>query len=109
MDALNFVSTFLFQIGSRHVDFNLTDAQKALVKHPMVQGLLLFIMFYTTTRSVTYATIMLVGFYLVMRVWFNETSTYNLLPRNIRKAHGLDAARDDPTRLYYENMARLRV
>lgn len=107
MDVFNLVSTFLFQIGARHVDIRLTDAQKRLVQLPVMQGFLLFLMFYTTTRSIRYATIMLAGFYLVMQVWFNESSSWNLLPRTWRD--GLDAAREDPTRLYYENMERLKT
>lgn len=105
MDIFTLVSTFIFQIGSRHVVFDLTDTQKKLVQHPATQAMLLFIMFYMTTRSVYYASIMLIGFYLVMHVWINEKSAYNLLPKAWYRS--LDAARDDPTRLYYENMAKL--
>lgn len=106
MDLLTLVSTFVMQVGSRHVVMDLTDAQKKLVHQPGVQALFLFVMFYMATRSVAVAAAMLAAFYLMLHVWLNEHSRYSLLPRAWRAAH-LGAAHEDPTRLYYENVAKL--
>lgn len=104
MDLVTLASTFVMQVGSRHVDMNLTDAQKKLVRQPPVQALFLFVMFYVATRSVLGAALLLAAFYLLLHVWLNENSRYSLLPRAWLPGATHD---DDPTRLYYENVARL--
>lgn len=106
MDIATLVSTFVMQVGARHVVFDLTDVQKELVRRPGVQATLLFVMFFMATRSAPMAAAMLAAFYLFMNVWLNEHSSYNLLPRALRPSLG-HRPETDPAYLYYQNVRRL--
>jgi hypothetical protein len=81
MDALGIVSAFIMQIGVRHVTFDMTEAQRKLMQHPIVKGIVLFSMFYVTTRSFLIATIFTLAYFILVIVLLNETHTFNVFSR----------------------------
>lgn len=82
IDGLSLFSTFLMHTGSRHLSFDLTKAQKKIISHPVTKMLILFGMFYVSTRNI-YASVALVfGYILLINILLNENHNYNLFPKN---------------------------
>ena len=81
MDALGIVSAFIMQIGVRHVSFDMTDAQRKLMQHPIVKGIVLFSMFYVTTRSLLVGALFTLAYFVIIIVLLNETHTFNVFSR----------------------------
>jgi cellulose synthase/poly-beta-1,6-N-acetylglucosamine synthase-like glycosyltransferase len=81
MDALLIVSAFMMQVGARHIAFDMTDGQRKLMQHPYAKGLVLFSMFFFTTRSALFAGVCTLAYFLMAWYLMNETSKYNLISR----------------------------
>lgn len=70
------------QVGARFVQFNLTDAQKKLVQHPISQSLLLLFMFFAASRNIVLSLVMVGLYYVVVFVLLNESHMLNIYSRN---------------------------
>lgn len=81
MDALSIVSAFLMQIGVRHVSFDMTEAQRKLSQHPIIKAIVLFSIFFVTTRRVILAIAFTATYFLIMIVLLNEKNTFNVFSR----------------------------
>jgi len=101
MDLLTLASVFLTQVGARHLIFEFTDAQKKALTHPLTQAMILFGMFFFSTRSVGIATLLVASFYLALLVFFNENHPLNLFSTTWINAGAKKAD------IYYENVSRL--
>jgi hypothetical protein len=80
-DPLSIFAMFLMQIGSRHFVIELTEAQKKLIKHPLIQSLILFAMIYISTRNIHITGIIMFLCYVSVYILFNENHKYNLLSK----------------------------
>ena len=87
-DLTTAVAAFLMQVGARHITFEMTDAQRKLMQNPLSKGMVLFAMFYITTRSILVAGLLVVGYFLLTMVLLNENHAFNIYSRPWLKQHG---------------------
>lgn len=87
-DILAILSTFLMHSASRHVSFDITEAQKKLIAHPISKIVILSAMFYIGTRNVYWTFILTIFYIISMRILLNENHKYNIFPRTWLKAEG---------------------
>lgn len=83
-------STFLMHVGARHITFDMTDAQRKLMQHPVMKGIVLFAMFYTTTRNVYLACLLTLIYFLLIMVLLNEKHDFNIFSKEWLMKHGLN-------------------
>jgi len=105
---LNSVSVFLVQIGSRFLTFNLTDAQKRIIQHPWVQSIILYALFYVSTRNVVISIGLLIAYGLCLYFLLNENSKYNIYNKHwLIKEGFLQDSLIDKTKEYYSNIQKI--
>ena len=110
MDIPTLFSAFITQVGARHLSFDFTDAQRKMLSHPVMQTLILYGMFILATRSLTIATIMLIAYFLLIFVFFNEKHPFNLFSKNWLSSEGFDAIGVASAKEHYlENLSKLGV
>lgn len=85
---INGVTMLFMQLGSRNYQFNFTEAQQKLLKHPVTQVLLLVAMFYAPTRNIFLSIAIVVLYYLVTYVLLNELHPLNLYSTSWLKKEG---------------------
>lgn len=85
---INGITMLFMQLGSRNFQFNFTDAQQKLLKHPVSQVLLLVAMFYAPTRNIFLSILIVILYYLVTYVLLNELHPLNLYSTNWLKKEG---------------------
>jgi hypothetical protein len=107
-DPMIAFSAFMTQVGARHITFNFTDAQKKLFAHPLTQQVVLFAMFYFSTRRLLVAISLLVIYNLATRILLNEQHPLNILSRDWLNREGFtEQSQKSSVDLYYENIAKL--
>ena len=77
VDPLAIASAFIMHTGNRKD--NLTAAQKEIVDHPLAKMVILFGLFYITTRNLMWSVILIILYYTLIYVLFNETHPMNVL------------------------------
>jgi cell division protein FtsW (lipid II flippase) len=97
-DILAILSTFLMHSASRHVSFDITEAQKKLIAHPISKIIILSAMFYIGTRSIRWTIILTILYIIMVRILLNENHSYNIYPRAWLKAEGF--INDTPSKLF---------
>ena len=80
VDPLAIASAFIMHTGNRKD--NLTAAQKELVEHPISKIVILFGLFYISTRNLLWSIILLILYYVLIYVLLNETHPMNVLSKN---------------------------
>jgi hypothetical protein len=107
--VLTMFSVLIFQVGSRQLQFNFTEAQKQFFQHPGTQFVVLLSMFYIGTRKWLWAITMILLYYLFLHVLINESNPYNLFSREWLRTHGFisDHVKENRVQLYYENLKKL--
>ena len=80
IDPLAIASAFIMHTGNRKD--NLTAAQKELVEHPISKIVILFGLFYISTRNLLWSIILLILYYVLIYVLLNETHPMNVLSKN---------------------------
>lgn len=105
---LGVASAFLAQVGARHLVFNFSSIQKKLITHPVTQAIIMFGMFYLSTRKMVFALALLVFYYLIIFVLANENHPFNVIPRKWLIMEGMLKPDDkSPIELYRENISKL--
>lgn len=107
VDPFTMASTFLFQIGGRHVSMNFTEKQQQVLGHPVTQNMILFSMFFMGTRKISAAFVLWVVYFTATRVLLNENHSYNVLPRSWLQGQTPALGTANPAALYQENIRRL--
>lgn len=107
MDVLSIASTFLAQVGARHLIFNFSDVQKRIISHPAIQSMIMFGMFYMGTRNIIFAITLLMIYYLLLFVLANEKHPMNVIPRSWLPVENKHRHLSSPIDIYYENVNRL--
>lgn len=82
LDPISIISIVLIQIGSRHIKFDITNAQEEIIKHPITQIILFGCLIYVTTKDILTTIIVIIVSYLVIYVLLNENSQFNILSDN---------------------------
>lgn len=105
-DMLGVAAAFLTQVGARHLVFNFSTVQQKIISHPVTQAIILFGMFYLSTRRLLFAVSLLVVYYLLIFVLINEKHPLNLIPRQMLISEGyLDPSEKSPIEMYRENIS----
>jgi hypothetical protein len=110
MDPFSVVAAFFMHVGSRHIQFDLTDAQKQLISYPSSRFIILLAMFYISTRSLLWSCLLLAAYILLIYMLLNEKHPLNVFSRSWLQAHGFLPVKENektPVQLYMENIARL--
>lgn len=96
------------QVGGRHLTFEFTDAQKKILQHPYGQMLILYTMFYISTRNLLVSAILIVLYMFLVNVLLNEHHPWNIFSREWLKNEGfLDITVPKKSKLYHENLKLL--
>jgi len=104
-DPLLIGSMILMQIGARHLDIELTDFQKKIIKHKLVQSIILFGLIYIPVRDITKTLLIMILIYLIVYVIFNENNNYNLFSKKILYNEGIIKNYNDIKKKYYNNIS----
>jgi hypothetical protein len=104
-DPILIGSLILMQIGARHLDIELTDFQKKIIKHKLVQIIILFGIIYIPVRDITKTLIILILIYLIVYVIFNENNNYNLFSKRYLYNEGIINNYNDIKKKYYNNLS----
>lgn len=109
MDVFTTSTTALVsQIGARQLTFDFTEAQKKLFQHPYGQMLILYTMFYISTRSLLLSAVLIVLYVFLVNVLLNEHHPWNIFSRDWLKKEGfLDNSVPKRSQLYHENLRML--
>lgn len=97
-DPVSILGILLMQIGSRHFMLEMTEAQKKILKHPIIQLLIFLTIIYFSTRDIYLSIVILIICYLCIYVLFNENSKYNILSKVWLKKEGI--IKDDNIQSY---------
>lgn len=106
-DALSVASAFLMHTGSRHLTFDLTSAQKAILAHPISKVVIMFAMFYVSTRSAGWSITLLLVYFLAVNMLFNENHALNVYsPGWLVEKGFVEKYSEDPnyTQMYRDNL-----
>jgi hypothetical protein len=106
-DPLLLLSVILIQVGARHLDLELTDFQKKLLKNKIIQAIILFGLIYIPIRDVKKAIVVLAMIYLCIYVIFNENNNYNLFSKRFLYKEGIIKEFNDIKQKYYDNLASI--
>jgi hypothetical protein len=106
-DPLLILSVVLIQIGARHIDLELTDFQKKLLKNKIIQAIILFGLIYIPIRDIKKTLIVLLIIYLIIYVIFNENHNYNLFSKRYLYNEGVINKFNDIKEKYYNNLTKL--
>ena len=106
---LTMFSVLMFQIGSRQISFDLTDAQRQLFKHPGMHFVVVLCMFYIGTRRCIWAITLVIVYYLCLRILLNEKHPYNMFSKRWLRERGYlpENLQHDTVQLYYDNLKKL--
>lgn len=112
-DVFSLASTFVMHVGARHMNMELTAAQKQIVAHPLTKIAILFAMFYVSTRSVWWSAILILAYVVVVNMLLNEKHPMNIFSKKWLISQGLipgekeDPEEKKPIDIYHENLAKL--
>ena len=103
------LAVFVVQVGARHLVFNFSSIQQKIIAHPISQGMILFGLFYISTRRLYIALGLLLFYYIVVFVLLNEQHPMNIIPRKLLVSEGfIDANELSPIDMYYMNVNKLK-
>lgn len=106
-DPLLLLSVILIQVGARHLDLELTEFQKKLLKNKVIQAIILFGLIYIPIRDVKKTLVVLAMIYLCIYVIFNENNNYNLFSKRFLYKEGIIKEFNDIKKRYYDNLSQL--
>jgi len=81
-DMFAIVASFLMHSGSRHLSFDLTDAQKKILAHPFSKAIIMFAMFYISTRNIKWSIILSITYFLLINMLLNENHPLNIYSKS---------------------------
>ena len=106
-DPILLGSVILMQIGVRHLDLELTEFQKKIIKNKIVQGIILFGLVYIPVRDIGKTLMVMLLIYLIIYVMFNENNNYNLFSKKYLYNEGIISNYNDFKKKYYDNLSNL--
>lgn len=106
-DPILIASVILMQIGARHLDIELTDFQKKIIKNKIVQTIILFGIIYIPVRDIFKTIMILILIYLIVYVIFNENNNYNFFSKKYLYKEGIISNYNDFKKKYYDNLSNL--
>jgi len=112
-DIFSLASAFIMHTGARHTSFDLTDAQKRMLSLPIAKFIILFALFYMSTRSIYWSLLLLFVYFILVRMLLNETHPLNVIPKSWLISEGflnekqLETENVDPSELYLNNIKNI--
>lgn len=104
IDPLLIGSIILMQVGAKHLDLELTEFQKKIIKNNIVQAIILFGIVYIPIRDIFKSFIIVCLIYLFIYVFFNENHKYNLFSKQWLYTEGIIKDYTNLKDKYYKNM-----
>ena len=83
LDPISLLSIILIQVGSRHLQIELTDYQKNFLKKPITQATILTALIYVSTKDIKIALITVLSLYFLVQVDLNEEHPFSILSKDI--------------------------
>lgn len=108
-DPLLISSIILMQIGAKHLDLELTDFQKKLLKNNIIQAIILFGIIYIPVRNIFKTLIIVCLIYLLIYVLLNENHKYNLFSKQWLHTEGVIKDYNNIKEKYYQNLSKLHL
>lgn len=87
------VTLIIMNMGSRFVIGDVTKVHEKLLSNEVVKKIVVFCIFFVTTRDIMISIILTFAFIVVLDGLMNEKSRFNLLPNDYKKG---------PTKLQYQ-------
>ena len=95
------------------MNMDLTAAQKQLVSHPISKIIILFAMFYVSTRNIWWSIILILTYIVVINMLLNEKHPFNIFSKRWLANNGIGNFNDEeqnvkkPIDIYRENLKKL--
>jgi hypothetical protein len=106
-DPILIASIVLMQVGAKHLDLELTEFQKTLIKNQLIQAIILFGIIYIPIRDVFKTFIIVAVIYLTIYVLFNENNKYNVFSKQWLYTKGIIKEYNNLKDKYYKNISKL--
>ena len=106
-DPLLIASIVLMHVGAKHLDLELTDFQKSLIKNNFIQAIILFGIVYIPMRDIFKTFIIVSIIYLAIYVLFNENNKYNIFSKHWLHTKGIIKEYNNLKDNYYKNISKL--
>ncbi len=107
-DPILIVSVIIMQIGARHLDLELTDFQKKLIKNNFIQAIILFGIVYIPVRDIFKSFIIVCLIYLTIYVLFNEQHKLNIYSKKWLYNEGIINEYKNIRDKYYEKIQKIK-
>ena len=108
-DPILIGSIIIMQIGGKHLDLELTDFQKKILKNNIVQAIIIFGIVYIPIRDVFKSILIVCLIYLFIYVFFNEKHKYNIFSKQLLHAEGIIKNYNSIKNKYYDNLNKLYI
>jgi len=106
-DPLLIASIILMQVGAKHLDLELSEFQKKILKNNIIQGIILFAIIYIPIRDIFKTFIIVCIIYLLIYVFFNENHKYNIFSKQWLYTKGIIKDYYNIKERYYNNLSKL--
>jgi len=107
MDPILIASIILMQVGAKHLDLELTEFQKSLVKNNIIQVIILFGIIYIPVRDLFKTFLIVALIYLILYVLFNENNKSNIFSKQWLYTKGIIKEYNNIKEKYYKNISIL--
>jgi hypothetical protein len=106
-DPLFIVSLVIMHVGAKHLDLELSEFQKSLIKNNIIQAIILFGIVYIPVRDIFKTFIIVSIIYLAIYVLFNENNRYNIFSKQWLHTKGIIKEYNNLKEKYYKNISKL--
>ena len=106
-DPLFIASLVIMHVGAKHLDLELSEFQKSLIKNNMIQAIILFGIVYIPVRDIFKTFIIVSIIYLAIYVLFNENNRYNIFSKQWLHTKGIIKEYNNIKEKYYKNISKL--
>lgn len=89
------LALLVLNVGSKHIDIDLTPAQLVILRHTLTKQLLIFSIAWIGSKDIYTSLIVTCGFFILTEILLNGKSNLNILPANLKKMEqAIDANND---------------
>lgn len=107
MDPVLIASIILMQVGAKHLDLELTEFQKSIIKNNIIQAIILFGIVYIPVRDLFKTFLIVALIYLILYVLFNEKNKYNVFSKQWLYTKGIIKEYNNLKDKYYKTISNL--
>tara|TARA_Y100000590_G_C15448462_1_gene911722 strand:+ start:144 stop:566 length:423 start_codon:yes stop_codon:yes gene_type:complete len=79
------IALIILNIGSKHVDIDLTPAQEVILKHALTKQLLIFSIAWVGSKDIYVSLFITCGYVILTEILLNRNSSLNMLPEHLKK------------------------